>query len=147
MTCHSNLVNAAHAQATPLDVEMGWTGELSDEAQFQWLRYQLDFCVQLLPRATFTFSQMLKSNHGWISVCTNEWCYTYILLCRYLYWQPDKRRGIFWFCPTPLLAWTGTALLQSLNQPLINVSITWTWTIVCSFGRNPLLPTPFNLQQ
>ena len=28
----------------------------------------------------YTFSQMLESDHGWIAVCTNEWCYTYILL-------------------------------------------------------------------
>ena len=52
-----------------------------DEAQFQWLRYQLDSCVKLLPtlvakwlerwqtwsasrRTAFMFGQKLESDHG-----------------------------------------------------------------------------------
>ena len=64
-----------------------------DEAQFQW--YQLDSRVKLLRtlvakwlerwktcsaslRTAFMFGHKLKSDHGWIAVCTNEWCYKYI---------------------------------------------------------------------
>ena len=54
---------------------------VNDEAQFQWLRYQLDSCVKFLPtlvakwlerwqtcsaslRPAFMFGQKLESDHG-----------------------------------------------------------------------------------
>ena len=93
-----------------------------NEAQFQWLRYQLDSHVKLFPTlvakwlecwkcvvwvaglrgfvTTCMFIQILESIHGWIAVCTDEWCYMYILLCTNLNWQPDKRGRVFGLPPT-----------------------------------------------
>ena len=107
-----------------------------NEAQFQWLRYQLDPRVKLSPTLVakwlerwnvlicgwvtaweYTFSQMLKSDHA---VSTNEWCYMYILLCTNLHWQPDKRGRVFRLPPTLWPDLNGNCFIAESHPLVIN---------------------------
>ena len=119
-----------------------------NEAQLQWLRYQLDSEVKLLPtlvakwlerwkcvvwaagprgfETTCMFSQMLESNHGCIAVCTNKWCYTYILLCANHQWQPDKRGRFFLFPPTIWSDPNGNCFIAE-SHPFLNNTILINW--------------------
>ena len=64
-----------------------------------WPPVLLPTCSASL-RTAFMFGQMLESNHGWIAVCTIEWCYKYIPM-----WIPvlvvGQTRSKVWLAPTP----------------------------------------------
>ena len=97
-----------------------------NEAQFQWLTYQLYSRLKLLPtlvakwlerwqtccaslRTEFMFGHKLKSDHGWIAVCTNKWCYKYIHM-QIPVLVVGQTRSKFWLAPTPGRTPTGTML-------------------------------------
>ena len=59
------------------------------------------------PWTAFMFGQKLESDHGWIAVCTNEWCYKYIHM-RIPVLVVERMRSRFRLAPTPGLTPTWT---------------------------------------
>ena len=60
----------------------------------------LEKCIVWVRRTTCKFSQNLQSDHEWVAVRTNEWCYTHILPCTNLHWKPDEQGSVFKLPPT-----------------------------------------------
>ena len=60
-------------------------------------------------RTAFMFGQKLESDHGWIVVCTNEWCYKYIHM-QIPVLVVGRTRSKLRLSPTPGLTPTGTLL-------------------------------------
>ena len=117
-----------------------------NEVQFQLLRYQLDSRVKLLVtlvakwlerwqtcsaslRTAIMFCQKLESDHGWIAICTNEWCYMYT---QYIQKKSSSNLYIVQIALTPLpLIFIESAPLGRFRH---RVAMSVYLSLVCAIG-------------